>query len=503
MIALRPFQQAAVDQIERAIADEHRKLLFVAPTGSGKTVVASEFVRRLIANYKRVLFLAHRREIIGQTSRKLDANGIFHGVILAGRDKQLRPMAQVQVASVMTLWSRGIRSSAMEMPPADVVIVDEAHHGRAKTYQLILDAYPDAVVVGLTATPCRGDGRGLGNVFEEMIEAPQVQELIDLGFLVPTKIYAPVQNVDRLLRGVRTQTGDYVVSQLEQRMNTDALVGDIVEHWLKYAERRRTVAFAVDVAHSIHIRDEFIRAGVRAEHLDGGTAIPEREAILERLASGETEVVSNCGVLIEGWDLPAVACAVLARPTKQMGLYRQMIGRILRPAEGKQNAIVLDHSGAVWRYGRPEDHVEWTLDTDRRAENATHQKRQRGEGKLLECPSCQVVIGIPPCGHCGWEPAPRRGRDVDVVDGELGLVIGGRVEAPVYDLAARRHWHAMMRGAAVERGKNPKWAYFLYQQKFGCKPDWSWRDDCLEPTEEVRRYVRSRAIAYAKARNAA
>jgi DNA repair protein RadD len=314
MIALRPFQDASVDQIEGAIAEGKRKLILVAPTGSGKTVIASDFVRRVIANYKRVLFLAHRREIIDQTSRKLDANAIYHGVILAGRDKASRPMAQVQVASVMTFWSRGIRSNAMDMPPADVVILDEAHHARASTYQKILDAYPDAVVVGLTATPCRGDGRGLGNIFDEMIEAPQVQELIDLGFLVPSKIYAPVQNVDRLLRGVRTQTGDYVTSQLEARMNTDALVGDIVTHWLKYAERRRTVCFAVDVAHSVHIRDALLGSGVRAEHLDGGTPISEREAILARLASGETPRGRR-------WDKcnRRLACAAPPRRTRRGG----------------------------------------------------------------------------------------------------------------------------------------------------------------------------------------
>jgi superfamily II DNA or RNA helicase len=155
-------------------------------------------------------------------------------------------------------------------------------------------------------------------------------------------------------------------------------------------------------------------AGVRAEHLDGTTPIVEREAILSRLASGETEVVSNCMVLTEGWDMPAVGCLILARPTKQMGLYRQMIGRVLRPADGKTNAITLDHSGAVYRHGLPEDHVEWTLDVDRRAENPAQAARKHGEEPCpRECPSCQTVMTIPPCLHCGWQPALRRGRDVD------------------------------------------------------------------------------------------
>ena len=295
---LRPFQCDAVDQIESEIAGGKRRPILVAPTGSGKTIIGSEYIKRLIAKYKRVLVIAHRREIIVQTSNKLTANGVRHGVILAGKEKDLRPLERVQVASIQTLWSRGMRSNSMQMPLADILIFDEAHHARARTYQKIIDAYPNAVLLGLTATPCRGDGRGLGNIFDTMIECPQVQELIDLGFLVGTVIYAPVKDTDRLLRGVRTEKGDYVTSQLEQRMNTDQLVGDIVTHWLKYGEGRRTVCFAVDVAHSVHIRDEFVRAGIRAEHLDGTTSIPEREAILARLASGETQVVTE----LHGFD---------------------------------------------------------------------------------------------------------------------------------------------------------------------------------------------------------
>ena len=494
---LRPFQCDAVDQIESTIAEGKRRLVLVAPTGSGKTVMASEYIRREVAKYKRVLVIAHRREIIVQTSNKLTANGVRHGVILAGKEKDLRPQALVQVASIQTLWARGIRSSAMQMPPADLLIIDECHHARAKTYQKIIDAYPGAVLLGLTATPCRGDGRGLGNIFDTMIECPQVQELIDLGFLVGTLIYAPVKDTDRLLRGVKTKQGDYVTSQLEQRMNTDALVGDIVTHWLKYGEGRRTVAFAVDVAHSVHIRDEFVRAGVRAEHLDGTTSIQEREAILVRLESGETQVVTNCMVLTEGWDMPAVGCCILARPTKQMGLYRQMIGRVLRPAEGKANAIILDHSGAVWRHGRPEDHVEWTLDEDRRAENPTHQSR-RGAERLRECPSCQAVMTVPPCYHCGWEPAPRRGRDVDFADGELGLVQDGHAKPPEYDYDARQRWLAMLTSIATERGYKPGWVAHKYKEKFGFYPPRDHQVTPVDPTPEVRSWVRSRMIAYAK-----
>jgi DNA repair protein RadD len=235
----------------------------------------------------------------------------------------------------------------MYRSPADIIVVDEAHHVRARTYMRILELYPNAIVIGLTATPVRGDGRGRGNVFEVPVECPSVAELIDAGYLVGTKVYAPSLPD---LRGVRVERDDYVEAQLAQRMDNAKLVGDAVEHWLRFAERRQTVVFATTVAHSLHIRDEFRRAGVLAEHIDGTTPTEERDAILARLAAGQVEVVCNAMVLTEGWDQPSVSCLVLARPTKSLGLYRQMVGRALRPAPGKTDALILDHTASnCWR----------------------------------------------------------------------------------------------------------------------------------------------------------
>ena len=354
MTDLRPYQLEVVEQLGRI---DERRVIVVAPTGSGKTIIAAEIIRRAVASGQRVLVLAHRVEIIKQTSEKLFAHGIQSGIIQAGF--ATRPDEPVQVASIQTLWMRAVKMRKMELPQADLLIIDECHHAPAQTYQKIIDAYPNAVLIGLTATPCRGDGRGLGGIFHRIIECPQVADLIDQQFLVKTIAYAPVTQPD--LKGVKTVAGDYVESQLAQRMDRDDLVGDIITHWHKFGERRKTVCFATGVQHSMHIAAEFVKAGVRAEHLDGATPRIERDAILARLASGETEVVSNCMVLTEGWDMPEVACCILARPTKKMGLYRQMVGRILRPAENKQNAIVLDHAGTVFRHGFVEDRVEWTL----------------------------------------------------------------------------------------------------------------------------------------------
>jgi DNA repair protein RadD len=334
-VSLRDYQIKAIEQLDKA-----QRALFVLPTGGGKTVIAAGLIDQAVARNERVLVLTHRREILTQTSRALAT--VDHGVIQAGLALDLGP--PVQVASVQTLHARAMRRNKIPLPSADLVIIDEAHHVRARTWSGILAQYPRARIIGLTATPCRGDGRGLGNTFDELIEGPQVAELIAQGYLVKTRYFAPSTPS---LKGVETRKGDYVVSQLSRRMNTDELVGDVVTQWIKHAEDRKTIAFAVDVEHSIHIRDEFCKAGIVAEHIDGSTPKIERDAILDRLRSGETCVVSNCMVLTEGFDCPDVGCIVLARPTRQLGLYRQMAGRGLRPAMGKNDLIMLDHSGAV------------------------------------------------------------------------------------------------------------------------------------------------------------
>jgi superfamily II DNA or RNA helicase len=383
--------------------------------------------------------------------------------------------------------------------------IDEAHHCPAETYGKIIAQYPDAVLLGTTATPCRGDGRGLGGIFETLIETPQVADLIAASppYLVKTRVYAPV---DPDLRGVETRQGDYVESQLADRMDTDRLVGDIVTTWHKYGERRRTVCFAVSVGHSIHIRDEFVKSGVRAEHIDATTPKDERDASLARLASGEIEVVCNCMVLTEGWDMPEVGCCILARPTKKMGLYRQMIGRVLRPADGKRDAIVLDHSGATFRHGFVEDHVEWTLNPDLRATSAAHVKRLAGghASRILECTQCGAVrVAGDPCFHCGYMPAPPP-RTIDFEDGELGPVDRERRAKPtVLDPAERARWHSMLVQIGMERGYKPGWAAYKYKEKFGSWPPSRSPPPPTPPSPEVRSWVRSRMIAFAKARGAA
>lgn len=494
--ALRPYQVEIKPAVHAAVAAGRRRILLVAPTGAGKTVIAADFVREARDAGQRVLFLAHRRELITQADRKLFERGVDAGMIQAGFTA--RPDVPVQVASVQTLYARAVITSKIDMPHADLVVVDEAHHIRAGTYRQIVDSYPDAIVLGITATPLRRDGRGLGNVFDVMLECPQVPQLIEQGYLVATRVYAPTIPD---LKGVRVEKGDYVHAALEQRMDQPQLVGDIISHWLRLAERRKTVVFASGVGHSAHLRAEFIRAGVRAAHIDGATPKEERDGILRRLSAGDLDLVTNFGVLTEGWDQPDVACAVLARPTKHMGLYRQMVGRVLRPSAGKDHALILDHAGLVFAHGFVEEPISWTLDQDRRAHNPTHAARDHGPvaNRLATCPACTAVrLGGKPCGACGWAPKPTP-KHVDVQDGELARIDrSGRQDREHVTIAERARFHAMLVLIARDRGYKPGWAAFKHKEKFGAWPD-ARHVMPIEPDATVRSWVRSRQIAYAKA----
>ena len=360
---LRPYQVEAVDGVRQHIRSGRRRVLLVAPTGAGKTVIATHIVHASTSLGNRVLFLAHRRELIVQAWKKIvgctcpvgfdhvrkradgcTADASTAGVMMAS-DPRRNPVAPVQVASIDTLRARS-------KPPANLVIVDETHRALARTYQDILASYAESAIVGLTATPYRADGRGLGELYTDMVVVASPRDLIADGFLVEPRVFTvPAADLPELSK-VRIKGGDYDAAALSAAVDQSGLVGNIVEHWQRRAENRRTVVFAVDVDHSKHIVARFVEAGIAAEHLDGTTPTAERDAILARLEAGVTRVVSNVGVLCEGWDQPSCKCVVLARPTKSLGLFLQMAGASC----GRSNteALILDHAGNVLEHGLPQ-----------------------------------------------------------------------------------------------------------------------------------------------------
>jgi DNA repair protein RadD len=336
----------------------------------------------------------------------------------------------------------------------------------------------------------------LGLLYDRLIEPTTTAELTRLGFLTPAR-YFSVSEPD--LQRVRTVAGDYNQGDLEAAVNRPELIGDIIEHWLKHAPTRRTVVFATSIAHSAALCESFLRAGVAAEHVDANTPQQMREATFARFGNGRTQVLCNCQLASYGFDLPELDAVVLARPTKSLMLFLQMIGRGLRRAEGKTDCLVFDHSGAVHRHGFAADERAWTLDGERALIDSKQSANQRGEAKMLTCPECSCVFtGARLCPECGFFFAPR-GREIETLDGEL-VEIGEHLEPEMQDRLA---FYLELRGMAAEARYKDGWAAHNFREKFGEWPPRVWNSHLRAvPSTETRRYVQSRKIAWRKARAA-
>jgi superfamily II DNA or RNA helicase len=272
-VALRPYQIDAVERVRALVRHGVRRILLVLATGGGKTSCAAELIRLVVARGNRALFIAHRRELIAQAYQRVLEFGLTPeqvGVIMAS-DPRRRPGAMVQVASIDTLRNRA-------KPRAELVIVDEAHRCLARSYRILADHYPQAVHLGLTATPYRADGRGLGDAYDELVVVASPRELIAQGYLVEPRVFTVPPSALPDLSAVRVRAGDYDKRALEDAVDQKGLVGNLVEHWRKYADGVRTIVFATSVAHSKHITERFLEAGVPSEHLDGETPAAERDA---------------------------------------------------------------------------------------------------------------------------------------------------------------------------------------------------------------------------------
>jgi superfamily II DNA or RNA helicase len=405
-IELRPYQHEAVAAIRTAYrVGGHRSVLFVLPTGGGKTVVFSHIAEQAAAKGNRIAILVHRVELLDQASRSLAALGVRHGLIAANRSMDLS--APVQVASVQTLARR------LHRLPADLfqlLVVDEAHHSNAGTWAKVLAHFHRARVLGVTATPCRCDGRGLGEFYSEMILGPSPAELTAGGFLAPAKVYAPP--IGFSAKGLRKRMGDFDLRDAAGQLGGTAIMGDAVGHYQRLLQNRTAIAFCCSIAHAEAVAAAFQSRGISASSIDGSMDAGTRRRLLEQLGSGELKVLTSCSLIGEGVDVPSVGGCLLLRPTQSLALHLQMIGRCLRPQEGKE-AVILDHVGNIERLGHHLDEQEWTLDGVR--------KRQREAALSVRvCPSCFSALrsGTQQCPECGHQFAPQP-REIVQVEGEL------------------------------------------------------------------------------------
>lgn len=456
--ALRPYQAEAVERLRDAYRAGARAPLLVLPTGGGKTIVFSHVATETARRGKRVLILAHRRELIRQASAKLTAAGVAHGIVAPGHTPT---RDAVQVASVQTLQRR-LRDPRYAAP--DLIVIDEAHHAVAGQWAEIVAAYPDARLLGVTATPARLDGRGLGRevggCFDAMVLGPSIADLMAEGFLSPARVFAPAEAPD--LSGVRTRGGDYEATALASAMAAPQIVGNAVEHYARHAAGQPAIAFSPSVAHAEATAEAFRAAGWRAVAASGSTATAERDAAIAGLGDGRVQVLCSCDLISEGLDVPAVGAVILLRPTKSLGLYLQQVGRGLRPAPGKEALIVLDHAGNTLTHGLPDADREWTL--------AGKKKRERDAvPPVRQCPECYAMHApAPKCPECGhvYETAPR---EIEHVEGVLEEIDGERLArlraAPLRQLLREAKDRGALQEIAQARGYKPGWVWHVLQQR--------------------------------------
>lgn len=478
---LRDYQQTALTRLRQSLAGGRLRPMLQAPTGAGKTRLAAAMVNGALAKRKRVIFCVPAIDLVDQTVEAFWAQGIRDIGVMQGNHAMTDTARPVQVASIQTLMRRAV-------PPADLVIIDEAHRWFEFTERWMRD-WPTVPFIGLSATPWT---KGLGKHYDDLIVVTTTAELIQRGFLSPFRVYAPPAPD---LSKCRTVAGDYHEGDLSEAMDQPAITADVVSTWLRLGEDRPTLVFAVDCAHAKHLADRFNAVGVSTGYVDAFTPREERLVIRDKFHSGALRVVCNVGCLTTGvdWD---VRCVVLARPTKSEMLFVQAIGRGLRTADGKDDVIILDHTSTHERLGFVTDIGHDALD------GGKYSKSKSSPDKPVErlpkaCPSCTYLkpAGVHECPACGF--APQKPTAVVEADGDLQELTKSQKTR-----ANKQAFFSALMTYANDKGFSSGWVAHTYREYFGVWPQSLDRvDGPMIP--ECRNFIKHKQIAYAKRRSAA
>ncbi|MBB1074493.1 DEAD/DEAH box helicase family protein [Rhodoferax sp. 4810] len=460
---LRDYQLQAEHDIRQCYRSGKRAVCLVMPTGAGKTRTFCSTASQSVSRGKRVLILVHRKELLLQTSRTLESVGLSHGLIAPGITFNHR--APIQVASVQTLVRR---LDVINWSP-DFIIVDEAHHATRKTiWGQILNHFNHAYMLGVTATPQRLDGHGLGvnsgGFFDSMVTGPSVRELTRRGFLSPSVVYAPKDRID--LSGVSIQGGDYKKNALADVMANPAIVGNAVDHYRKYCHQQPAIAFCASVSRAEEAAVAFKSAGYSAACVSGQTDDKIRAKLIADLGNGQLNVLTSCNIVSEGTDIPVVSAAILLRPTQSLALALQQMGRVLRPHKDKTHATILDHAGNVFVHGFPDDDREWSLDA-----KPSRGKKTNNALPMKQCDRCFTVHRPAPiCPQCGYV-YPIASREITELNGELSIVTSAQIielkpESKRAEQANQRTLNDLIELAKRRGYKHPRaWAQHIFDSR--------------------------------------
>ncbi len=449
---LRPYQETALNSVRGAYRSGTKRVLLVAPTGSGK----SAMMRYMIGNTKmRVLILVHRQELLEMVGNDL---GMPHSLILPGKPTPRH--GQIFVGMMQTVAKR-----LHELPEIDWVISDEAHLAMCATWQSILDHYREKWQLGMSASPCRLDGKGLGLSYEKIVQGPSIKELTSRGFLVPCRAFAP----PTALTTVKKTGADFNMADAAAQLDRASITGDVVQTYLKHAAGKQAVVFCCTCEHAEHVAAVFNAAGIPAANVDGTTMNPAtRKARIAEFKAKRLMILVNVDLLTTGWDCPQVEVEIMLRPTMSLALYLQKVGRVLRisPGTGKREAILLDHVGNVLRHGMPDADREWSLEgaAKRSAPPPVRQCQEcyAAHSPSPRCPSCGYVYAAAPATKA--PPKARAGelREVTAAAGPGGMLDPA---TPFKEALRMCRTKADLQAMAKARGYHHRWVTRMMEMK--------------------------------------
>lgn len=457
MITLRPYQIDAIAQIRQAFVEGKRAPLYVASCGSGKTTVFAAIAESSQRRGKRVLILCHRIELVDQIVNRLKQFDVTPDVIASGygrRAGRYRASANhISVASAQTL----VRRLDAYIAPT-LIVCDEAHHcASGNTWSNILRAYPSAKILGVTASPIRSDSRGLASHFDKLIVGPQPRELIQQGFLAPTRVFVP-PTVDT--SGLHLRAGEFKAEEAEALMDSPSITGNAVSHYKKYADGQTALVFCTSVKHAQNVAEQFRNNSVAAVALHAGTDKGIRRMALEDFRQGKIKVITNVGLFEEGVDIVGVYAGIFLRPTMSLGLFIQHCGRIQRPAPGITTKVILDHVGNTQRHGLPDEPREWKLTDD------VQRRKKKDAPSVRVCPKCFAASPqrSAHCIDCGHKFEVQARQEVEEKEGEL-------VELTAEQIAKKRERQMQGRARTLEelmkvariKGYHENWAHKVFE----------------------------------------
>lgn len=422
LFGLWPHQVKLNNEIELSLNQGIKSICIQSATGSGKSRIIRTITESHSRSKKIIYILVHRKKLVSQLSNELFAIDLKHGILQAGFP-YIR--YRIQVASLQTIVRRNV-------PKPDMIIIDECHHVNSNSYLKLLQKWPNAKILGFTATPQRTDGKPLGDIFQKLILGEPVKKLIDNGYLIPYQYLAP-DNIS--MQGVHKRMGEYVQSEVLIRVDKRIITGSAIDHYQKYANHMPAIVSCVNIIHSEHVAQDFKHHGYRAIAVHSKMNDIDINNAINGLKNGTVEILCQCDLLGEGVDIKGATALIGLRPTNSLMVFLQHIGRVLRICEGKKEAIILDHVGNYERFGMPDDEIEWSLDGKK--------KKNSEKPKYKRCPMCirPVPISARKCIFCGhlWTETEEQalGRIPEQVEGELINVKDMKQKQHLYLIIAR------------------------------------------------------------------